>query len=168
MIMKTFKIITFFLLTALLLSSCFEDTEVAFTDTQIEFEDAVMRARATGQLFPIINLTRASGSPGYQINLIGEQLTANEDISFSVDEVPATLLNGTTIAAQEGVHYALTGNTISFPVAESKATLQAFTIDPAFPAQAGMSAILIIRLDGNERISPAENFRRLGFRISLN
>jgi hypothetical protein len=167
--MKAYKtILTIIMLAGLLLSSCFDDTKVIFKDSQVEFEDAVMRARATGQLFPIINLTRTSGSPGYQINLVGEQLELPEEITFSLDEVPESLLNATTIAAQEGVHFTLNENTVSFPEAASTATLQAFAVSSTFPAQAGMTAIFIVRLDGNERIRPAENYRRLGFRISLN
>jgi hypothetical protein len=165
--MKTFKLYTVILFTGVLLTSCFEDTKVVFEDTQVEFEDAVMRARATGQIFPIIALTRTSAAPAYQINLIGEQLALAEDVSYSLDAVPATLLNATTIAAVEGVHFTLNGNSISFPEKASVTPLSAFTIDPGFPAQAGMTAIFILKLDGNDRLAPAENFRRLGFRIAL-
>jgi hypothetical protein len=167
--MKKFRILTVFVFTAILLSSCFEDREVLWEGKQIEFEDAVMRARATGQIFPIINLTRTSGSPTYQINLIGEQLGLGEDITFSLDEVPASLLTGTTIAAVEGTHFTLNaGGAITFPEAASTTLAAPFTVDNAFTSVPGASALFIIKLDGNDRITPAENYRRLGFRISLN
>jgi hypothetical protein len=166
--MKAIKLFTVFLLTGLLVTSCFDDTKIVYTGSQVEFEDAVMRTRAAGQIFPIINLTRTSATPNYKVNLIGEQLELAEEIPFTLDEVPATLLNATTIAAQEGVHFTLNGNTISFPEETSVVPATPFTINATFPAQAGMTAIFILRLDRNDRLTPAENYRRLGFRINLN
>lgn len=153
---------------ALVISSCFDDREILFEETQIEFESAVTLARATGEIFPIINLTRASGTPNYQVNLIGSHLASAEAISFSVEEVPDRLLNANTIRAEQGVHYTLSGNSFSFPVNTSTTNFNGLSIVPGFPAQAGRTALLIIKLDGNENVKPSENFRRLAFRISLN
>lgn len=165
--MKTVKLYTVILLSGLLLSSCFEDTKVVFDETQIEFEDAVMRARATGQIFPLIALTRTSGAPAYQVNLVGAQLPLAEEITYSLDEVPAVLLDANTIEAVEGVHFTLTENSVSFPAQASVTPVSLFTINAGFPAQAGKTAIFILRLDGNDKLVPAENYRRLGFRIDL-
>jgi hypothetical protein len=166
--MKKLKLYTVIFLSGLLFSSCFDDTKVVFDETQIEFEDAVMRARATGQIFPLIPLTRADGAPAYQVNLIGAQLPLAEEISYSLDEVPAVLLDANTIAAVEGVHFTLTENSVSFPENASITPVSLFTINAAFPAQAGKTAIFILKLDGNDKLVPAENYRRLGFRINLN
>lgn len=165
--MKAFKIFII-LLAGVLLTSCFDDNEVLYDGSQVEFEDAVMRTRAAGQVFPIINLTRTSGTPVYQVNLIGEQLEATEDLSFALDAVPENLLNANTIAAVEGVHFTLNGSTISFPQDASVVPATPFTISSTFPAATGKTAIFVIRLDGNERLQPSENYRRLGFRINLN
>jgi hypothetical protein len=165
--MKAFKIFLI-LFTGVLLTSCFDDNKVFYDGSQVEFEDAVMRARAAGQIFPIINLTRTSGTPAYQINLIGEQLEATQDLSFALDAVPENLLNTNTIAAVEGVHFTLNGSTISFPQDASVVPASPFTISSTFPAAAGKTAIFVIRLDGNDRLQPSENYRRLGFRINLN
>lgn len=165
------KLLSYFAIAAILVvsSSCFDDREVLFTDTQIEFENAVLTAPASGQKFPIINLTRASGTPAYQVNLIGRQLTEEAEISFSLDEVPAALLNANTIEAVEGVHFTLSADgKFTFPTEASKTNFVGLTIDPAFPANTGKTALLVIKLDGNNEIKPAENFRRLGFRINLN
>lgn len=168
--MKLTNLKTFALLMcmALVISSCFEDREILFEETQIEFENAVILARATGEIFPIINLTRTSGTPNYQINLIGRHLASVQAVSFSIEEVPARLLNANTIRAEQGVHFTLNGNSFSFPENTSTTNFNGLSIVPGFPAQAGRTALLIIRLDGNENITPSENFRRLGFRINLN
>jgi len=166
--MKKIQVYSLIFSLALLLSSCFEDRRVFYEDSVIEFENAVMTAPATGQLFPIINLTRASGTPSYQMNLVGEQLAQSETIAFSLDAVPASLLNANTIVAQEGVHYTLSGSSVTFPSAQSTAPFTGLTILPGFPAQAGRTALLILKLDGNEKIKPSENHRRLGIRINLN
>ena len=72
------------------LTSCFEDTKIVFDDTLVEFEDAVMRAKAAGQTFPIMpTITRAAGTPTYQVNLVAPQLSSPQDISFSLEAVPA-------------------------------------------------------------------------------
>jgi hypothetical protein len=169
--MKSFKIYLTLLSVSFLLASCFDDKEILFEDTQVEFEDAVMRARATGQIFPIINITTRTptvAATTFQINLVGRQLTQAADIGFSLDTVPKALLNATTIEAQAGVHFNLTAAAISFPEQASTVKLQPFTIDAAFPAQAGKTAIFVIKLDGNDKIKPSENFRRIGFRLTLN
>ncbi|MBT1698640.1 hypothetical protein KK083_17235 [Fulvivirgaceae bacterium PWU4] len=166
--MKVYKIYSVILLTGFLLVSCFDDREILFEDTQIEFEDAVMRARATGEIFPIISVTRTTGTPAYQINLIGRQLAQAADVSFSLDTVPKRLLNANTIEAQQGVHFTLNESPVSFPEQASVTNATTFSILPGFPAQSGKTALFIIKLDGNDKIKPAENFRRLGFRINLN
>lgn len=166
--MKSYK--TYFILTLLVffMSSCFEDLRETFDKTQIEFENAVMLSRSPGQVFPIITVTRATGTPEYQVNLIGSHLSTPANIAYSVDAVPASLLNATTIEAVEGVHYTLQGDSFSFPVNASTTKFTGLTINPAFPAEAGKFALLILKLDGNSSIEPAENFRRLGIRINLN
>jgi hypothetical protein len=164
--MKAYKFYFSILLIGFLMTSCFDDHKVLFEKTQVEFETAVTSLRATGEIFPIINVNRADGTPTYQVNLIGEHLEQAEDISFSLDEVPDRLLNATTIRAIEGVHFTLNGSTLTFPAQSSVASFAGFTITA--PQQTGMTALLIIKLDGNERIEPAENFRRLGIRINLN
>jgi hypothetical protein len=166
--MKSFRIHTLLFASLLMLSSCFEDMKVVWDDAQVEFEDAVLRTPATGEKFPIIALNRNSGTPSYQVNLIGAQLGAAEDITFSLEEVPDRLLNSTTIRAVEGVHFTLSGGTVTLPEQASTTNFTNMTINNAFPAQAGMTALLIIRLDGNNNIAPAENYRRLAFRITLN
>jgi len=164
------KLSTYFVIVflATALSSCFEDTKILFTDTLVEFEDAVMRAKATGQTFPIMpTITRAAGTPNYQVNLVAPQLNSAQEISFSLEPVPASLLNATTIEAVEGVHFTF-NPTASFPEAASKFNFTGITILPGFPADAGKTALLVLRLDGNDSLKPSENYRRLAIRINLN
>jgi hypothetical protein len=150
------------------LTSCFEDTKIVFDDTLVEFEDAVMRAKAAGQTFPIMpTITRAAGTPTYQVNLVAPQLSSPQDISFSLESVPASLLNATTIEAVEGVHFTF-NPAASFPEATSKFNFTGITILPGFPADAGKTALLVLKLDGNDTLKPSENYRRLAIRINLN
>jgi hypothetical protein len=161
----TFLAIVFFSAT---LTSCFEDHKILFQDSLVEFEDAVMRSKAAGQLFPIMPvITRAAGTPSYQVNLVAAQLNSAADISFSLEPVPASLLNATTIQALEGVHF--TFNPIAtFPEAASKSNFTGITILPGFPVDAGKTALLVLKLDGNDTLLPSENYRRLAIRINLN
>src|SRR5688572_15423196 len=163
--LRTFLAIAF---VATTLTSCFEDTKILFTDTLVEFEDAVMRSKAAGQPFPIMPaVTRAAGTPNYQVNLVAPQLNTAQDIAFSLEPVPASLLNATTIEAVEGVHFTFTP-TASFPEASSKFNFTGITILPGFPADAGKTALLVLKLDGNDDLKPSENYRRLAIRINLN
>src|SRR5688572_32712321 len=94
---STYLAIVFF---SAALTSCFEDHKILYNDPLVEFEDAVMRSKAAGQLFPIMpTITRAAGTPSYQVNLVAAQLISAEDITFSLEAVPASLLNATTIEA---------------------------------------------------------------------
>ena len=166
--MRKLKIFLALFFASTALTSCFEDTKILFTDTLVEFEDAVLRAKAAGQTFPIMpTITRTAGTPAYQVNLVAPQLNVAENISFSLESVPASLLNATTIEAVEGVHFTF-NPTASFPEAASKFNFTGITIRPGFPADAGKTALLVLKLDGNDSLKPSENYRRLAIRINLN
>lgn len=156
-------------LSTMMLSGCFKEFDNTFTDIQVEFEDAVRTARAAGVVFPVFNLTRASGVRNHQVNLIGPHFSADQEMTFVVDtEVSIDpLLNANTIRAVEGVHFNIRGGRVTIPANSSVGTVS-FEILNTFPAQTGRTAILVLRLDGNAQIKPAENFRRIGFRINLN
>jgi hypothetical protein len=127
-----------------------------------------MRSKAAGQTFPIMpTITRTAGTPSYQVNLVAAQLGSAEDISFSLEPVPASLLNATTIEAVEGVHFTFNPVT-TFPEATSKSNFTGITILPGFPVDAGKTALLVLVLDGNDKLKPSENYRRLAIRINLN
>jgi hypothetical protein len=168
MYMKKFSTYITIVFLSAVLTSCFEDTKILFKDSLVEFEDAVLRAKAAGQLFPILpTITRTAGTPSYQVNLVAAQLNSAENISFSLEAVPASLLNATTIQAVEGVHFTFNPIT-TFPEAASKSNFTGITILPGFPADAGKTALLVLKLDGNDTLLPSENYRRLAIRINLN
>ena len=152
----------------ILLGSCFTDREIKFQKSQIEFDNAVLLSRATGDLFPVIGLTRTSGTPSQQVNLVGVQLITAQPLGFSIEDVPSSYLNATTIKAVQGVHYTLNGNVFSMVEKVSKTNFTGLTINNGFPAQAGMSALVIVRLDQSGDLTPSENYRRIMFKISLN
>jgi len=152
----------------LLMTSCFDDREVLFEGKLIEFDDAVLRAKASGQNFPILpSVGRAVGTPTYKVNLVSSQLTANENVNFSIEAVPTALLNDNTIAAVEGTHYSLNGSSFTIPANTSVVSFGGVNVLADFPAEAGKTALLVVRLDGNETIKPSENFRRIAIRIRL-
>lgn len=164
------KLVLFSLMagTALSLASCFRDIDITFdAQRQVELEEAVRRTPATGQTFPIIDVTRMAGVQTYQVNLVGAKLTTPSELTYSVDTAIAPLLNATTIRAVEGVHYRLdNGGKITLKADTSFAAMRLNVLNPG--AAANRRALVLLRLDGNDQLRPAENYRRLAVRINLN
>jgi hypothetical protein len=149
-----------------LLSSCFEDLKVKFDKlVLVEFEDAVRRAPATGATFPIIAVTRTAGIQSLQVNLVGQQLKAIEEMNVSVDTTIAAFLNASTIRAVEGTHFSLNGGKFVMKQDTSFAAYK-FNVQNVTPV-AGKSALVVLKLDGGTNIKASENYRRVGFRIAL-
>jgi hypothetical protein len=160
---KTIMILVFM---TTLLSSCFEDMKVKFDKlVLVEFEDAVRRAPATGVAFPIIAVTRTAGTQSLQVNLVGSQLKAVEEMNVSVDTTIAALLNTNTIRAVEGTHFSLNGGKFVMKQDTSFAAFR-FNVQNVTPL-AGKSALVVLKLDGGTNIKASENYRRVGFRIAL-
>jgi len=159
--MKKIFGILLMLTTTLFMSSCFKDSQSVFDSTYlVEFQDAVVTSPATslGKTYPIISVANGAGSQTRRINLVGRQRPNQESIKFSVDAKEST--------AVEGVHYTLDGGTITLPANSSFGDCK-FTILRA-PAAAGTSVTLVLVLEGNgSDIKPNENYKRLGFRITL-
>jgi hypothetical protein len=101
-----------------------------------------------------------------QVNLAGTHLKASEEMTVSVDTAISRLLNATTIRAVEGVHYNLNGGKFTFKADTSFSVVRFNVLNPG--PSAGRSALLVLKLDGNSNIKPSENYRRVGYRISLN
>ncbi|MCU0353248.1 MAG: hypothetical protein MUD08_05835 [Cytophagales bacterium] len=147
-------------------TSCFEDIDRTFDEvTLVEFNDPVTRSPAVGVNYPILSVTRTSGVQRIRINLVGRQLQSPEDLRISIDTAVSRLLGTRTIRAVEGTHFNLNGGTVTMRADTSFAEYQLNILNTT--PRRDTSAILVLRLDGNERIRPSENYRRLGFRIEL-
>ena len=96
------------------------------------------------------------------------QLITTQPLGFNIKDVPNSYLNATTIKTVQGIHYTLNGNVFNLMEKVSKTNFTKLTINNGFPAQAGMSALVIVRLDQSGDLTPSENYRRIMFKISLN
>jgi hypothetical protein len=164
----TYKSIIAFCLIALLGTGCFKDEDFNFDKIRlVEFEDAVRLTPPAGFSYGVITVTRTTASRNFQVNLVGKQLEAPETIRFSVDTAISRFLNATTIRAVEGVHYDLQGGNLNFEVAKSTANVT-LRLPANIPQNTGRTALLVLKLDGNDNIKPSENYRRIGVRINLN
>jgi hypothetical protein len=154
------KIINLFVVVTIVLglSSCFRDNEILFDKVAlVEFQETVVRAPAPGQKYPLVAITRRSGTVNSRINLVGAHRPADEAIRYKVDTEKTTAI--------EGVHYTLGGESAVIPANESFGNAvinilpgerQALTVD------------LVLVLEGNETIKPSENYKSVGYRINLN
>jgi hypothetical protein len=165
--MNTKIITTIFLLGMMtLVSSCFEDMTVKFNKPAVvEFEDAVRRAPTPGAIFPVIAVTRTGGIQSLQVNLVGQQLKAIEEMNVSVDTTISTFLNSTTIRAVEGTHFSLNGGKFTMKQDTSFSTFR-FNVQNVTPV-AGRFALVVLKLDGGNTVKASESYRRVGYRIAL-
>ena len=164
---KNILIIVFCCVLCLSLSSCFEDNKIVFDQVKlVELEDAVKRTPAAGAKFPIISVNRGNTTQNLQVNLIGTHLKSAEVLKFSIDTTISAFLNANTIRAVEGVHFSLNGGEFTLKSDTSFATMSFNILDPG--QNAGKSALLLLKLDGNSTLKPNENYRRVGYRINLN
>lgn len=158
--------IAFLLVVTISVSSCFKEYDYTYNETKlVELEDAVRRTPASGVTYPIIAVTRTSGTQSLMVNLVGEQLKAPQDMTYSIDTAISGLLNATTIRAVEGTHFNLNGGKFTFKQDTSFSFVKLDILNS--PAQTGKTALLLLKLDGSSDIKANENYRRVGFRIDL-
>ena len=147
-------------------SACFRDIDNTFNEYKVvELEDAVKRTPASGLTYPVISLTKTAGTQTLVANLVGEKLTADQDMTFSIDTAIYTQLNATTIRGEAGTHFNLNGGKFTIKQDSSFASLKFDVINTTVT---GKSVFFVLKLDGNTDIKPSENYRRVGFKINLN
>jgi hypothetical protein len=160
--MKKNILITFALFSLVLIVSCFKEKDNTFDGdgTFVEFQKTIVTTPASGRTYPLVATKRAGGILTEQVNLVGSQRANEESIKFIVDSL-------TTAVA--GTHYRLVGDgAFPIPANTSFGNCQVEILNPA--RDSGKSVDLILRLEGNASgdIKPSENYKRIGFRISLN
>lgn len=157
--MKKATTLALLLASVLTLGACFKDNTIVYDKAVVEFQAAVVTAPALGKTYPLIAVANGAGAQTLQVNLVGAQRESEQSIRFSVDAAEST--------AKEGVNYQLSGNTFAIPAKTSTVNLPV-TILKA-PTQAGQSVTLVLVLEGNgSDIGPNENYKRIGYRITLN
>ena len=159
--------IAFLLVVVISVTSCYnKELDYTFNETKlVELEDAVRRTPASGVTYPIIAVTRTSGTQSLMVNLVGEQLKSSQEMTFSIDTAISNLLSASTIRAVEGTHFNLNGGKFTFKQDTSFSFIRVNVLD--VPAQTGRTALLLLKLDGSSDIKASENYRRVGFRIDL-
>ncbi|WP_461534348.1 DUF4843 domain-containing protein [Sinomicrobium sp.] len=148
------------MLTLLTLSSCFKDytEDFLFTDAVIEFDIATWESNAPGKTYPILGAyAKGSGILNFQINLVGEQLEADQTVQYRIVQEESTAI--------EGTHFTLPGEgSFVFEANSSTAQISINILD--FPADLG-TATVVLELVGNDLVKVSENYKRLGISISL-
>lgn len=151
----------------ILVSSCFEDMSIRFDKPAVvEFEGAVRNAPAAGAIYPIIATNRSAGTLPLQVNLVGTQLKAAQEMMVTVDTAISKFLNATTIRAVEGTHFSLNGGKVVIK-ADTSFAMYRFNIQQVTPV-AGRSALVVLKLEDGGALKASENYRRVGYRIALN
>ncbi|PVH26367.1 DUF4843 domain-containing protein [Sphingobacterium corticibacter] len=161
--MRYIKFIILALGIPMLLNSCMKETDkdFYFTNALAEFDLATNTANAPGVNYPLLAARlRGSGLISYRINLLGQQLSADQAIALRI--------NGESTTAVEGVHYRLpNGLNATFPANSSFANLDVEVLD--FPAQTTGAAnvVLVFEIVGNDVVKPSENHKSIGVQINV-
>lgn len=157
--MKKIYGIALVMITTAMMTSCFKENQPVFDSLYlVEFQDATITAPALNKTFPILTVANGFGLQTRRVNLVGRQRTTEESIKFSIDAAETT--------AKEGVHYSLEGGVVKIPANTSFGDCKINILKA--PAAAGTSVTLVLVLEGNgSEVKPNENYKKLGFRITL-
>ncbi len=159
-------VISFLIVAAISFLSCGEKLDYTFDEYKVvELESAVRVTPAPGLTYPIIAVTRTSGTQTLQVNLVGQKLLESQEMSFSLDTAITSQLTANNLRAVEGTHFDLKGGKFTLSKDSSFARLSLDILPVA--AQTGKTAFFVVKLDGSSDIKPSENYRRVGFRIDL-
>ncbi|NJN33636.1 MAG: DUF4843 domain-containing protein [Saprospiraceae bacterium] len=146
---------------SIVITSCFKEKDQIYDTegTLVEFHTSTFTTPAAGRSYPLVAVARGAGLRTQRVNLVGPQRANPETIRFVVD---------TLTTATAGVHFKL-GNDGSFVIPANTSFENCSVEFLAAPRDSGKSVDLILRLEGNgSDIKPSENYRRIGYRISLN
>ncbi|MBS9524863.1 DUF4843 domain-containing protein [Litoribacter alkaliphilus] len=149
------KLVSIFsLLLVVLLGSCIEQEYAIWRGSEVEFQYAVVNAPASGVTYPRMAVSNTVGTVSLQVNLVAEQRTNDETITYTV------VSEGTTAVA--GTHYNASGSFV-IPANSSFGELQVEILDTG----AGTEVVdLLLELEGNATIEASENYKRVQIRIS--
>jgi hypothetical protein len=141
------------------LAACFTEPDQTLDEvTWVEFQTTIVSTPATGRTYPFIAAARTSpGVRTTQVNLVGPQRPSDTPINFVVDEA------STAVA---GTHYRIAGNTFNIPANTSFGQCGIEVLNA--PRDSGKTVDVVLRLEQSGDIRPSENYKRIGFRISLN
>jgi hypothetical protein len=175
---KITKIVSVFAGLVLMLTSCIENDPVIFTGSVAEFDAAVWNTPTTGEIFPLLTrvpgygravstnatapstadpvITRTSGTVTFRVNLVGAPMNVEQTLTVSVVSDKTTAIAGT--------HFTVPTSVV-IPAGESFGFLDVPILNPG--ASAG-SVNLVLQIDGNEKVKPSENYKKIGLSIAQN
>jgi len=178
--MKKLLFLQVIMLAILSFSSCIkDDIKLPTTSPKAEFDATVTNTPATGLTYPVLTrvagygrpvytgspntdplITRTSGAIKFRINLVGQQFSTDQTLTYKVVATPA----GYT-AAVSGTHFTTSGTA----VISANSSFAEVTVNVL---NTGVSSttpvVLVLEIVGNDQVQPNNNFRFLGISIAQN
>ena len=160
-------------------TSCIENEEIVFKGELVELDAATWNANTTGKDYPILSrvpgenrvlltsdpvISRTSGVIKLRVNLVGAHIDTDQEINYQV--VPnESFVSGTTNAqpAVEGTHFR-TGRKLTIPANSSFGYIEVEILNPGTALDT--QKLIVIELQGNDRVKPSENEKRVGLMIA--
>ncbi len=160
-------------------TSCIENEDIVFKGELVEMDAATWNANTAGKDYPILtrvpgdnrvvlttdpSITRTSGKIKFRVNLVGAQIDTEQQIKYEI--VPnETWVSGTNDAkpAIEGTHFK-TARTLVIPANSSFGYIEVEILNPGVALDT--QKLIVIELQGNDRIKPSTNEKRIGLVIA--
>ena len=166
-------------------SSCIKNEDMIYTGKDVaEFDATVLNTPAVGVSFPMLTrvpaygiavstsnpaITRTSGTIKFRVNLVGRQSESNQTLNYkvvtnefsSVLDIPSG--TGARLPAAQGTHFTTSG-TLTIPAKSSFGELEITIVNPGTASTT--ARYLVLQLEGNNSITPSNNFKYLGIQIS--
>ncbi|GAB3199127.1 hypothetical protein ABID22_001804 [Pontibacter aydingkolensis] len=170
----------FIALIAFSATSCIENEDIVFKGELVELDAATWNANTAGKDYPALTrvpgenrvivtstdplISRTSGKIKLRVNLVGAQVDTDQEIRYEI--VPnETWVSGTNNAqpAIEGTHFK-TGRTMVIPANSSFGYIEVEILNPGTALDT--QKLILIELQGNDRIKPSKNEKRVGLVIA--
>jgi hypothetical protein len=141
------------------LASCVQESDFTFNEkTFVEFQSTVVSSPAVGKLYPLLALANKDSSYNAQVNLVGAQRGSETTVTVSIDKTETT--------AVEGTHFKLTnGGKVVFAPNTSIANFPFQTIKATGTAGTKVNVVFVLETTGD--IAPSENYKKVGYTITL-
>ncbi len=177
--MKKNYLFIYISLISFLLSSCIKDDVKSFQgNTVVEFDATVFNSVAPGFTYPILvraagygravstadpSITRTSGQVKLRVNLVGQQRSTVEVISYQVFTVTPTSPN---LLGASGTHYNTSG-TFTIPANSSFGEVVINILNPGVSSTIAREVHLELQ-GSSTNIKASENYKKIAIRIAQN
>lgn len=178
-----FALLAFLSLSA---TSCIENEEMVPTKEFIEIDAATYNTNALSKDYPVINrkpepgrqvftattkgwpadpgIFRTSGTISLRVNLVGKQSDVAQEFTYVV--VPnETYTSGTIVAdpAVKGTHFNTSGK-FTIPANSSFGFIELEILNPG--TALASEKLIVLEIQGNDKLSPNPNDKRVGIMIN--